>query len=132
MNIIEAIRRDDPSFDPLANALAESGVSRAEYETATSRVYWDGYYGPISDADWNEHDGRPMTMQQAHDIIGKVAEAVGDYHEMTLELCDDEDCETCREECGHEVDVSTVAARDIRRELFAPFVAIYGADPTAY
>ena len=80
MTVIDEIQNEDPSYDPLTYALIEANISRKTWEAATDRVYFDGYYGPISASDWEEQDGRePYTVSEALKIISTVLDEVEDY-----------------------------------------------------
>ena len=46
-----------------------AGVDEKTWQAAYDRVVCDGNYGPISDADWNEQDGRKMRMSDAKRIL---------------------------------------------------------------
>ena len=132
-SIIENIRNDDPSFDPLATALVDAGVSREQFAAALDRVVIDGNFGPISPADWREQDGRePATVAEALAVLGKVSDAVSDYRLTSTEYCADpdecegEDGQMC---LGHDTDEVAADADDLRREIFAQVREIYGSLP---
>lgn len=80
--IIDEIQDNDPSYDPLALALEKTpDVDKDLWKAATDRVYFDGYYGPLSPSDWEEQDGRkPYTLAEALTIIAKVLENVERYY----------------------------------------------------
>lgn len=83
-SIIEEIQEDDPSYDPLEEALSKTHgyVSRKLWHAACDRVYYDGYYGPISSDDWKEQDGRkPYTVKEAIEILAKVLGYVEPYYD---------------------------------------------------
>lgn len=88
-NIIEQIQDDDPSYDPLKRALVLSKTDRDLWNAACSRVYSDGYYGPISPAEWEEQDGRkPYTVKEAIEVIKTVLNQVEPY-QIENEVIDD-------------------------------------------
>lgn len=81
-SIIEYIQDDDPSFDPLSQALTESNVNRDLWTAACDRVFTDGYYGPISNEEWKEQDGRePYSVKDAIEVLKKVLDKVDDYRD---------------------------------------------------
>lgn len=79
-NIIEQIQEDDPSFDPLGFALHKSKFTKEQWNSATDRIYIDGYYGPINPSEWEEQDGRtPYSVGEALSIVAKILDEVEDY-----------------------------------------------------
>ena len=79
-SVVDQIRETNPSYDPLETAREKAGISVDTLKAAINRVYYDGYYGPISPESWLEQDGRePSTVSGALDILAKVAENVEDY-----------------------------------------------------
>lgn len=82
-NIIEQIQDDDPSYDPLKQALSKVPfVGMKQWVAACDRVYMDGYYGPLNDEEWKEQDGRePSNVGDAIRLIAKVLDKVDDYGE---------------------------------------------------
>ncbi len=120
--LIEHIQADDPCWDPVALACAGAGVDREVFAAALDRVYADGFYGPVSEAEWREQDGRePFSVSRALRVLSEVSDAVDDCRETFWG--EDED--------GEEVEwEETVAeASDIRREVFAVVFEIYGRLP---
>lgn len=133
-SIIAQIRNDDPSFDPLATALASAKVSREKFDAAFDRVVVDGNFGPISPADWREQDGRePTTVSEALAILGRVSDEIDDYRSEFTAYCPLGGFDTCTEDpenCGGHTDYEIVAtAEDIRRAVFGKVVNIYGNLP---
>jgi hypothetical protein len=123
--IIDYIQDDDPSYDPLEGGLARANVSRETFAAASDRVYFDGYYGPVSAEDWAEQDGRePAKVSDALGILAKVDNEIEDYRVTVIGLCDDEDCDV-----EHESDEVTASAHDISRAVFASVIEIYGTTP---
>ncbi len=121
-SLIEQIQAEDPSYDPVALACREAGVEREMFAAALDRVYVDGYYGPVSGADWLEQDGRePSSVSEALAVLGRVSAAVDDYRETVYG----------QDEDGEEVEwEETVAeASEIRGEVFGAVVEIYGHLP---
>lgn len=55
---------------------AEAGVTVEELALAYTRITFDGYYGPISDDEWAEQDGRPMPLKKAIAIMHTALEYV--------------------------------------------------------
>lgn len=131
--LIEQLRDEDPSFDPLIGALAEADVSREIFNAAMDRVITDGYYGPINDDEWREQDGRePSSVSEALKILSRVSDEINDYRvEVTYECANAEDI--CGEEyadCpGHAERETAAEAEDIRRDLFRELVRIHGHLP---
>lgn len=120
--IIERIQEDCPVYDPVASACARAGVTEELFKAAMSRVVLDGFYGPISSADWEEQDGRlPYTVREGLAILGTVAEEIDDYVEE--DYFENEDGEEYLAEVGR------VDAREIKREVFSDLVKIYGGLP---
>lgn len=79
-SVIEAIQDYDPSYNPIENARLSAGITEETLNAAIDRVYYDGYYGPISPNDWREQDGRsPDNVTDALDILRQVADNVDDY-----------------------------------------------------
>jgi hypothetical protein len=122
-NIIGIIQENDPSYDPLALALTKSNIERDTWRAACSRVYYDGYYGPISNEDWLEQDGRePSSVEEATNIIAHVLEKVESYYE--LEFCEEGTTDTvCT---GHSNWDTKVNADEIRAALIPFYKEIYG------
>lgn len=122
-SLIETIRENDPSYNPLTGALVLAKVDRDTWNAACSRVYSDGYYGPISDEDWKEQDGRkPYSVKEAIKIIATVLANVEDYYEF--EFCEPGSTDTnC---AGHRIFDSKVDASVIRAELIPFYKEIYG------
>jgi hypothetical protein len=124
-NVIQRIQDEDPSYDPLAIALKKTPfVSRKLFDAAADRIYFDGYYGPVSSAEWEEQDGRkPYTVSKALIIVAKVLDNIEDYYE--IEYCDEDETDTtCT---GHRIWDSMVYADDIKAALVAPWYSeIYG------
>lgn len=121
-SLIERIQGEDPSFDPVALACHTSGVDRDRFAAALDRVTIDGFYGPVSSADWRDQDGRePSTVEQALRVLAKVAECIDDYRETVYG--EDEDGEE------FEITETLADAEDIRREVFSGVVEIYGHLP---
>ena len=80
-SVIEFIQEDDPSYDPLAMALKKANVSKELWKGACNRVYFDGYYGPVSDAEWEEQDGRePYSVKESIQVIARVLAQVTEYY----------------------------------------------------
>jgi len=116
--IIEQIQDEDPSFDPVALACHASGVDRDRFAAALDRVYIDGFYGPVSAADWQQQDGRePSTVSEALRVLSTVSDDIDDYRETFYG--------------GDEVEWQEVTAdaSDIRREVFSAVLEIYGRLP---
>lgn len=129
-SIIEEIQDDDPSFDPLALALAKTPfVGKKLWLAACDRVYFDGYYGPINPVEWKEQDGRkPYSVKEALEIIAKVLENVEDYRDTRY--CGDPYFVVHDEEYGIECEghlVTIAEANDIKAALVEPWYReIYG------
>ena len=125
--IVSRIQDDDPSFNPLAPALARAGVSSDLYHAAFDRVYFDGFYGPISAADWVEQDGRdPSTVTAALVILGRVSDEIEGYREIIV--CSDPNCDH-DDDGDHEWEEETASAEEIRRDVFRIIIEIYGHLP---
>lgn len=106
-------------------ALAEAaGVDIVTYNLAKTRVLLDGHYGPISDADWEEQDGRHMPMREARRILKRAAGAsIGD-----VEFCNPEfECYDDGE--GNQMPNCEIPGDAIKRELFSFYREIYGGMP---
>ena len=79
-SVIELIQDENPSYNPIESARLAAGIKKDTLTAAVDRVFYDGYYGPISPASWEEEDGRkPYTVTEALDILRQVAENVEDY-----------------------------------------------------
>jgi len=79
-SIIEIIQEDDPSYDPLKRALVESKYDWDQWKAACSRVYTDGYYGPVNTEEWAETTGwKPISVNDARELIARVLDKVEDY-----------------------------------------------------
>lgn len=162
-SLVETIRDNDPSYDPLRAACERAGVPYKSdgapatpcYCAARDRVYFDGYYGPLRDADWREQDGRePAALVDALDIVRRVAAEIEDYREEVSYACDacdgrgtvadgdatgDADgediaplpttCPACTGEGLVYATETTADASDIKRDVFAWYAAIYGGTP---
>jgi hypothetical protein len=124
---VERIREEDPSFDPAALACEAAGIPRALYAAALNRVFYDGYYGPVSPEAWieahdeEEHAEAVGRIADALAILAKVSDEIEGYHEIVFAVDDD----------GEEVEWTeeTVSAAEIRRDLLAAVYDIYGALP---
>ena len=131
--LIARLQAEDPSFDPLALALAASGVSREQFVAAHDRVTADGYFGPINDAEWLEQDGRePASVREALKVLSQVNDEVSDYWiEVMTECMDNEDrCEDDFENCpGHLIREKWAESNDISKDLFREVIEIYGSLP---
>jgi hypothetical protein len=126
----------DPSFDPLALALKKTPfIGEKLFLAACDRVYFDGYYGPVSPEDWKETDGRkPYRVKDAIRVIAAVLANIDDVWEITY--CDEfkmmaeedeayadwDSCEDCK---GHKTDLAA-SAEDIRAEIVYWYSEIYG------
>jgi len=122
-SVIEQIRDDYPAYDPVEQACQDAGISRELFRAALSRVVLDGYYGPISDKDWEEQDGRePYSVKEALKILQKVSDEIEGYREY-IHYGEDDDGEII------EIEEETVDANDIRRDIFSGVVEIYGGLP---
>lgn len=134
-SVLDTIRDEHPSYDPIPAAAARAGLSMETVNAACDRVRNDGYYGPISAADWLEQDGRePAHVSDALKILRAVADEVEDYRatEIRHETEMDEDALICgcEDECqGHEVEHFTVDSTEILRACWPWFWAIYGCGP---
>lgn len=107
-SVIEYIQNElNTEYNPLELALSKTKISKDTWNAACDRVYFDGYYGPISPSDWQEQDGRePYSVKEALQIIAFVLTEVDDYREEGDIIAD---------------------ASDIRKELVSPwFKEIYG------
>lgn len=126
---INAIQQDDPSYDPVAQALKKTPfINEKLFAAACDRVYFDGIYGPVSAEDWEEQDGRkPYTVREAINIIARVLANVEDY--VDIMYCgepyfinhDEEYGIECK---GHEY--GRVLAEEIRAEIVYWYREIYG------
>lgn len=111
-NLIDEIQANDPSFDPRISGARKAGISPETLRAAEDRVYMDGYYGPFSDLEWDDTDGRkPSSVKEALAILEKVADNVEDYRQY--ELGD-----------GYVID-----SRDIVKAMWPWLVEIYGGLP---
>lgn len=133
-SLINAIQQDDPSYDPLALALAKTPFIGVDlFSAACDRVYIDGYYGPVSAEDWKETDGRkPYTVKEALNIIARVLANVENVWEVRY--CEDlmeefpqefENWTPCKECKGHKTDM-IAQAEEIRAEIVYWYRDIYG------
>jgi len=105
--VIEYIQAElDTEYDPLALALSKAKISKKTWLAACDRVYFDGYYGPVNDAEWKEQDGRkPYSVKAAMVTIAKVLDNVQDYRDDGDVIAD---------------------AHEIRKELVPWYREIYG------
>jgi hypothetical protein len=107
------IQDDYPSYNPLAIALRNSQIDESLLDAACDRVYIDGYYGPCSDQEWEETDGRkPYSVKEALGIMGQVYNEIEDFT-MYADGLDE-----------YQVDRS-----DIARALWPWLIEIYGGLP---
>lgn len=111
-SIIEYIQDEDPSYDPLTQALAKLKIDREDWKAANNRIYADGYFGPINQEEWEEQNPgwKSFTVKTAQEFVAKVLEEIGDYHEAG-------------ETPG---DYFPVAASEIRAALVPYYKEIYG------
>lgn len=124
---VERIRDDDPSFDPATSACVAARIPRALYAAALNRVFFDGYYGPVSPKAWieandeEEHAEAVGRITDALAILRMVSDEIEGYHETCFVVEDDgEDLEWPEE---------TVSAAEIRRDLLSSVYDIYGGLP---
>lgn len=130
-SVIRMIRDEYPAYDPAAFACEKAGITLDTFHAAMARVYHDGYYGPISDADWREQDGRePSNVDDALKILSKIADEIEDYRHEVYET------DHVTDEEGQMVDAGgilvtdwIVDAADIRSELFSEIYKIWGKPP---
>ncbi len=81
-SLIAQIQAEDPSYDPVTLACEKGGVDAQVFAAALDRVYIDGYYGPVSSADWQEEDGRePSSVPGALAVLERVSAAIDGYRE---------------------------------------------------
>lgn len=143
--------KDMENWDPVGAQLAEqqiwlsfaeeAGVTLEELQLAYSRVTVDGYYGPISDEDWAEQDGRPMPLKKAIAILHSALE-----HSPVVKYVSSEDGWCCNgvdpeegEGCRHQDHVEmeddgpmwhgnevVVLPEAIKRQCFPSLIEIYG------
>ena len=121
-SIIEQIQEDDPNYAPFKQACEAAGIEYDLAKAALDRVVMDGFYGPLSNSDWEEQDGRrPFSVSEGLEILAKVSEEVTGYNELFV----DEDEE------GHEVQwkEETFDSSTIKRDLFCRVIEIYGGLP---
>jgi hypothetical protein len=119
-----------------AGFASEAGVTLEELHLAYTRVTLDGYYGPISDEDWAEQDGRPMPLKKAIAILHSALE-----HDPMVKYISPEIGWCCdgAEHCDHpdhkELDEDgplfhgsevVVLPEAIKRECFPSLIEIYG------
>lgn len=133
-------------FDPEGARLAEeriwsefaeaAGVTLKELKTAYSRVYWDGYYGPCTDEEWEEAHGDNMPMKRATRILH---DAIACHPHVTYTHPDCGYMCKGREECTHEdhealeddgplfhEEPIAVEPERIWRDAFPAIIEIYG------
>jgi len=99
-------------FDPAGAEMAEqqiwqefaegAGVPLATLKLAYRRVAFDGYYGPVSDDEWEEQDGDAMPLKEAIDILHRALETRPcityehpDYSDEELTVDDDAIRKSC-------------------------------------
>lgn len=122
-NVVEIIQMNNPSYDPLGEALTASGVSMDTWNAAGSRIYYDGYFGPLSDEDWKEQDGRePSNVKEAIAVVAKVLDKVESYYEF--DFCEPGSTHTnCT---GHRIWNTEVHSSEIKQALIPFYKEIYG------
>lgn len=132
-SVIEMIRDDDPSYDPLAQACESAGISKETAGAAYARVYYDGYYGPLNAADWREQDGRqPDNVPDALAVLRELADHVEDYKVTEYHYCcgshdTEEICGENFADCeGREYEGETFDSTDIVNAMWPAIREIYG------
>lgn len=116
-SVISMIQANYPEYNPIEQARIAAGISEDDLHAAVDRVYYDGYYGPISPAEWAEQDGRsPNTVSEALNILHKVADNVEDYWD------------TDDGEFGFDFNMH-VESRDIVKAAWPFLTEIYGSLP---
>ena len=116
-SVIALIQDNDPSYNPLVTACEKAGISTELLDAAEDRVYYDGYYGPINDAEWEEQDGRkPYSVSEALDIMRRVNDEIEDYWDK-----DDG-------EFGYDFNMH-VESREIAKAAWPWLTEIYGGLP---
>jgi len=113
-----------------------ASVSEQELHNAYARVMWDGYYGPVTDAEWEEAHGDEMPMCRAHAILKEACD-----YAPTIQY-EHPDCGfVCggSEECAHpdheelgddgpmfHMELVEIDPEDILRSMFPAIRDIYG------
>ena len=105
----------------------EAGVSKELWDAAKSRVYYDGWHGPISAQEWiDSRDDDETTkavakIQDALKIIEKgMGVGIGDIEFSNPDYPYDEDDE------GNSINNCVIEGQTIRNEIFAWYFQIYG------
>lgn len=118
--VCELDKKDEGYLDRLNERMIESaGVTSDVWREAENRVYFDGWFGPCTQEDWEEEcDGNSLTVGEALNIIMEGAEAVEDYYE----------CEEVEYEDGDIFEHISIAhsRQAILESRFAYLVDIYG------
>lgn len=102
-----------------------AGVEREKFQLAVNRVYFDGYFGPIPQEDWDEEDqgAKGLTVTEALKIVEDGMNAVSDisYYNPEHDYEYDGDDEDYQPQ-----DNSVIEAKDLKRSLFKFYYEIYG------
>lgn len=125
-NIEEAV--GEHCFDQFVRA---AEVDLNVFKAACDRVYIDGFYGPVSTADWREQDGRePASIVDARKIVEAVIAEVRDVPTTDLLFCQQEgglnECDEPRSCQGHEVATGMVERKDFLKAYLPWYAEIYG------
>jgi len=130
-SLIREIQEDDPSYDPIPQALIRAKIPEPVFRFAEQFIFWDGHYGPFSTKDLLEEasiEERELTEEtfalcDSRDkclaVLRAVAEEIDDYTEIAFDI--DEDGEEREyEECRTD-------SRDIVDDRFHYVREIYGS-----
>lgn len=132
----------------LEDILKEAECTLDEFEAACTRIRLCGYYGPISDEEWLEQDGRDMPRARAVRILNAATDVAFENHEyynpevtMADRVCpecnsyvevreDPVECSRCDwvgmlDETNADVNAA-VDGDGVRKEFFNFIIEIYG------
>ncbi len=126
MSVLDDIREYDPEYEPVDDACRKAAIPRSLFAAALNRVFYDGYYGPVSAQAWieasdeEEHAEAVARTADALGILERVSDEIEGYRETFFVEQDGEEVEWTQE---------SVSADDLRREVLAVVLDVYGRLP---
>lgn len=135
-NYLKAMIEEHVGEGIIPAAVKAAGVDPKRFSAACDRVYCDGMYGPISERDWREQDGRkPYGVGAARAIVRKVFDEIRDVPIMDYEFCDatgrddrnGTDFNCGERPCpGHDFEAGRIEKKEVLAAYFGWVRDIYG------
>lgn len=155
-SILEEIRKQDPSYDPIPSALEKAGISPALYRFAKRAITYDGWHGPFTLEYLFEEcspEERGLTKEEVEQlgegewrdvcltVLREVAEQIDDYTQDEFYpcegecICGSEDCQCFNCETKYDEHYATEIMYEgdiIAKDIFSFVQEIYGGSIFAY